>query len=164
MPRLRALPDKLRRLRRSFRESQARPDDCWALARLTPAEGRLYLRMDARDREHAVRVAQALLAACLEEDSPPSSELLAGAILHDCGKLVWPYRVWERVGAGLLPYRIAAWVPWMPAQVRAQHAEWGALLVRREGGRARVSELVAAHHHPAGDPEAAWIHRLDDLE
>ena len=160
MPRLRSLPDKLRRLRRSLRESQATPDDAWALARLTPAEGRLYLRMDARDREHAVRVAQALQAGF----SQASPELLAAALLHDCGKLVHPYRVWERVGAGLLPHRLARRLPWKPAQVRARHAEWGAALVREAGGRERVAALVAAHHHPAGDAEAAWIHRFDDLE
>ncbi|MDO4262743.1 MAG: HD domain-containing protein [Deinococcus sp.] len=160
MPRLRALPEKLRRLRRSLRESQAAPDDLWALARLTPAEGRVYLRMDARDREHAVRVAQALAAS----HSGASPELLAAALLHDCGKLVHPYRVWERVGAGLLPHPLARRLAWMPAQVRAHHAQWGAALVARAGGRVRVAALVAAHHSPAGDPEAAWLHRFDDLE
>lgn len=160
MPRLSALPDKLRRLRRSLRESQAHPDDLWALARLTAAEGQVYLGMDARDREHAVWVAQAL------ERSYPAAgpELLAAALLHDCGKQLHPYRVWERVSAGLLPHRLARRLPWQPARVRACHPEWGAALVRQAGGRARVAALVAAHHSPAGDAEAAWLHRFDDLE
>ncbi len=139
---------------------QAAPDDLWALARLTPAEGRLFLRMDARDREHALRVTQALLAGF----PAAGDELLAAALLHDSGKLRRPYRVWERVGAGLLPYPLARQVPWGPAQVRARHPEWGAALIREAGGRERVAELVAAHHRPAGDAEAAWLHRFDDLE
>ena len=58
---LAALPSKLRRLSRSLYAGQATPDDAWALSALTLSEGRVYLGMDARDREHAVRVARALL-------------------------------------------------------------------------------------------------------
>lgn len=141
-------------------EAQATPDDAWAFARLTCAEARVYAAMDARDREHAVRVAQALAAACPQA----GPELVAAALLHDCGKQRRPYRVWERVVAGLLPYHLAQRMPWPPAQVRAKHAEWGASLVRDAGGRERVAALIALHHMPAGDPEAALLHRFDDLE
>lgn len=160
MPRLRALPDKLRRLGRSLHAAQGKPDDTWALERLTDAEGRVYLAMDARDREHAVRVAQALAVAYPQA----TLELVAAALLHDCGKQRHPYQVWERVSAGLLPYRFASRLPWPPAQVRAKHPEWGAELVREAGGRERVAALVAIHHAPAGDTEAEWLHRFDDLE
>ena len=163
MSRLSHIPHTIRkvwRLGRSLHEGQARPDDLWAVSRLTPAEGRVFLQMDARDREHALRVAQALQAAQPEA----GDELLAAALLHDCGKLVWPYRVWERVGAGLLPVRNSAALSWPPAQVRAHHPQWGAALIRRAGGRARVAALVAVHHAPASDPEAALLHQFDGTE
>ncbi|GGQ99765.1 HD domain-containing protein [Deinococcus ruber] len=155
-----ALPAKLRRLARSLHAGQATPDDAWALAALTPSEGRVYLGMDARDREHAVRVAQALLT-----DHPQASgELLAASLLHDCGKSVRPYRVWERVAVGLVPGRVSRWVPLGALYVRGFHPELGAALLSGVGARTGVIELVRRHHRPGGDPDAALLHRYDNLE
>ena len=158
--RLLALPAKLRRLGRSLHAAQAAPDDAWALAQLTAGERRVYLSMDARDREHAVRVAQALLAG----QPGSAAELLAGALLHDCGKSVRPYRVWERVAAGLVPGRLARWLPFGALYVRAAHPQLGAALLSAVGARARVIELVDRHHQPGQDAGAALLHRYDNLE
>ena len=156
----RHLPGKVQRLARSVRHAQAKPDDTWALRLLTPAEARLYLGMDARDREHACRVTSALHAA--HPDASP--ELLAAGLLHDCGKSLRPYRVQERVLVGLVPNRVASWLPFGPLYVRAEHPALGAELLRRAGGRARVAELIGRHHRPAGDTEAALLHAFDELE
>ncbi|MGX5825808.1 hypothetical protein, partial [Salmonella enterica] len=80
------------------------------------------------------------------------------------GKSVRVYRVWERVLAGLVPRRLAPFVPLAFVRVRVRHPEIGADLVRKAGGRARVAELVERHHAPGGDREAALLHRYDDLE
>lgn len=160
LQKLRHLPGKLRRLSRSIRASQARPEDAWALGLLTPAEARLYLGMDARDREHACRVTRALLAA----HPQASPALRAAALLHDCGKSVRPYRVHERVLVGLVPGRLSRALPFGALYVRGAHPALGALLVRRIGGRARVAELIERHHTPGNDAEAALLHRFDDLE
>ena len=162
---LAGLPAKLRRLSRSLRAGQARPDDTWAAAHLTLGEWRVYLGMDPRDREHALRVTWGLLAAC-PAASPelPSPELLAAALLHDCGKQLRPYRVWERVAAGLVPGRLARHLPLGALWVRGQHPELGARLLRAAGARERVADLVSRHHAPGNDPEAALLHRYDDLE
>lgn len=172
MPTLAGLPAKFARLARSLHAAQARPDDAWALAQLTSGEAQVYRRMDPRDREHAVRVARALQA---HGPAPewPTPELLAAALLHDCGKSVRPYRVWERVGAGLVPGVLlrAALVARLPlrglpgaVRVRADHPALGAALLRAAGARPRVAALVAAHHRPGHDPEARLLHRYDDLE
>ena len=154
------LPGKLRRLKRSVREDQARPADAWALEMLTPPEARLYLGMDARDREHACRVARALISA-----HPGSSpELRAAALLHDCGKSLRPYRVQERVLVGLIPGRVSGYLPFGALYVRGHHPAIGATLLRRLGGRARVAELIERHHLPVNDPEAALLHEFDELE
>jgi putative nucleotidyltransferase with HDIG domain len=157
---LRNLPGKVQRLARSVRPDQARPDDTWALSILNVGEARLYLGMDARDREHACRVTGALLAA--HPGASPS--LLAAALLHDCGKSLRPYRVQERVLVGLVPNRLARWLPFGPLYVRAEHPALGAELVRRMGGRARVAELIGRHHQPGQDAEAELIHAFDELE
>ncbi|WP_293913997.1 HD domain-containing protein [Deinococcus sp.] len=156
----RRLPGKVQRLSRSVRHTQAAPDDTWALTLLTPAEARLYLDMDARDREHACRVTGALYAA--HPDASPN--LLAAGLLHDCGKSLRPYRVQERVLSGLVPGRLARWLPFGPLYIRAEHPALGAELVRRAGGRARVAELIGRHHRPEGDAEAALLHAFDELE
>ncbi|KQR27744.1 HD domain-containing protein [Deinococcus sp. Leaf326] len=152
---------KLRRLARSVREADAFPDDRWATSLLTPAEARVYLGMDARDREHACRVTRHLL-----RDHPQAgAELVAAALLHDSGKSVRPYRVWERVLAGLVPQRLAVLLPPLGALgVRAAHPELGAQLLAHAGGRPRVAQLVARHHASVGDPEAALLHHYDELE
>jgi hypothetical protein len=89
---------KINRLFRALSPAQARPDDVWAAKQLPVNELGIYQRMDPRDREHAVRVAQKLL----ELHPEARSEVVRAAILHDCGKLVRPYNVLERVIVGLI--------------------------------------------------------------
>ncbi|ASN80321.1 HD domain-containing protein [Deinococcus ficus] len=155
------LVGKVRRFLRSFRESDAHPDDTWARQFLTPAETLIYNGMDARDREHACRVTQHLL-----RDHPDvDQEVLAATLLHDCGKSVRTYYVFERVFVGLLPYRLTRLLPPRGALgIRANHPELGAKLLAHAGARPRVARLVARHHAPIGDPDAMLIHRYDDLE
>ena len=152
---------KIRRLLRSVRADQAHPDDSWAAARLQPAEWLVYAAMDPRDREHACRVTQALL-----RDHPHAHpEVVAAALLHDCGKSLRPYRVGERVLVGLIPNRLARVRPPLGALgIRAHHPELGARLLAHAGARPHVARLVARHHHPGGDPDAMLLHEYDDRE
>ncbi|WP_027482535.1 HD domain-containing protein, partial [Deinococcus pimensis] len=151
LPRL--LLGRALRLARSLDARQARPDDAWAAARLTPGERGVYLRMDPRDREHAVRVARHLLG-----DHPGASpELVAAALLHDAGKSVRRYRVVERVLVGLVPERLCRVLPGGALRVRARHPEIGARLLREAGARGRVADLVERHHAWGGDAEAALL-------
>ncbi|MVN85328.1 HD domain-containing protein [Deinococcus sp. HMF7620] len=152
---------KFSRLWRSMSPEDAQPDDDWAAALLTPAEARVYRSMDPRDREHACRVARHL-----RRDHPDAGpELLAAALLHDCGKSLRPYWLWERVLVGLVPNRLARVLPPVGALgIRAHHPELGARLLAHAGARPRVARLVARHHHPGGDPEATLLHVYDDQE
>ncbi|GGJ71499.1 HD domain-containing protein [Deinococcus aquiradiocola] len=160
LARLQHVGAKVTRLARSVSVSQARPDDTWAARHLTPGETRVYLGMDPRDREHAVRVAQAILNA----EGRASPDLLAAALLHDCGKQVRPYRVWERVGAGLIPGPLCRLLPLGPLWVRGEHPDLGARLLRAAGARPRVVDLVRRHHTPGPDPDAVLLHRYDNIE
>ncbi|MPY66037.1 HDIG domain-containing protein [Deinococcus sp. SDU3-2] len=151
---------KAGRLARSLSPRLASPRDAWATAHLTPAEARVFLGMDPRDREHACRVTRHLLRD--HPAAPP--EVVAAALLHDCGKSIRPYRVVERVLVGLVPNRLARLLPFGALSVRAYHPELGAELLARAGARPRVARLVARHHHAGTDPEAALLHHYDDLE
>ncbi len=171
---------KLRRLGQSLDEAQARPDDLWALAHLSPAEGRVYLSLDARDRAHACRVAQALLRPYPDRGSGyreseyedngykdsdyKDNELLAAALLHDCGKAARRYRVHERVLAGLVPHWAMPYLSFGAVQVRLHHPEYGAQMVREAGGREAVAALIAQHHHPGDNVRAQRLHQLDEME
>ena len=157
---VRSYGGKVARLMRSLFAAQARPEDAWAVSCLTSPEARVYLGMDPRDREHACRVARHLRRA----HPHAAPEVVAAALLHDCGKSVRPYRVLERVLVGLVPYRVSRLLPVGPLAVRAHHPELGAELLARAGARPRVVRLVARHHRPGEDPDAALLHRYDDLE
>lgn len=123
--------------------------------------------MDPRDREHGVRVAQKLL----ELHPKASSQVIRAALLHDCGKLVRPYNVFERVLVGLIaPEGVrrqsasSSFRAKTAMNVRNNHPQIGAKLILEAGGDSRVAELVRIHHAPNNDAEASWIHQIDDLE
>jgi hypothetical protein len=159
---------RLYRLARALLPRLARPDDDWAQVLLSKAEFAVYLKMDARDREHAVRVTQKLL------DLYPDSSLILqrATLLHDCGKSVRPYNVIERVLVGLFyevqhadaqaldfkDRRLSA------IEVKKYHPQIGSSLIQTAGGDARVAEIVARHHAPGSDVDAQRVHEVDELE
>ncbi len=161
---------RLNRLLRAIHPVLARPDDAWAAARLPPLEFGVYIRMDVRDREHAVRVAQKLL-----ELHPIASDVLVrAALLHDCGKLLRPYIWLERIAVGLVqrpmktPIRLEGLLHrrYSALEIRLLHPLIGAALIRQAGGFDRVAEIVERHHNPRvyGDADAVIIHDVDELE
>ncbi|GEM48036.1 HD domain-containing protein [Deinococcus cellulosilyticus] len=151
---------KLKRLARSITPDQATPEDHWASRVLTPEEFSVYIQMDPRDREHGTRVARTLQADHPEADV----ELIAAAILHDCGKSIRPYSVVERVMVGLVPYRFSKYIQTEGVKVRFSHPELGAEMLTTAGARRNVAELVRLHHHPEANPRAALLYQYDHLE
>ena len=163
---------RLNRLLRAIHPALARPDDAWAAQKLPQTEYSVYVRMDARDREHAVRVAQKLL-----EVHPNASDILVrAALLHDCGKMLRRYIWLERIAVGLAQRPIAAsssplredWSThnYSALEIRLLHPLLGAALVRLARGDARVAEIVQRHHNPRvfNDADAMAIHDVDELE
>jgi hypothetical protein len=131
-------------------------DDGWALQHLEPGERPLYLAMDPRDRLHAQLVARTLLA----QYPQLPAYVLRAALLHDCGKAVRPYRMWERVLVPLLRWRVPAWPlragSYGAWQVYWHHPDYAA----RQIADPRVAALVLEHHHP----QTEWgrrLHRVD---
>lgn len=170
MLRSKSLGGRLNRLLRAAHPVFARPDDAWARGRLTDEEFVVYSSMDPRDREHAVRVAGRLIA--LHPASSP--ELIAAALLHDCGKQLRPYVWLERIMAGLVERPASpALEPlpenwrtrrYTPLEIRLLHPQLGAALIRAANGRECVARIVELHHAPNLDDEARIIHDVDELE
>lgn len=157
------------RLARALSPKFAHPDDQLAKNILSAAEFAVFLRMDTRDREHAIRVTKKLIVLY-----PASSLILQrAALLHDCGKLVRPYRVIERVLVGIFysvplsglnNLEIPDFSVITAEQVKKYHPQIGARLILEAGGDARVAEIVGKHHNPGNDLEAQRIHEVDELE
>lgn len=140
----------------------ARPDDAFAAGLLPRPEYDLYRRMDVRDRAHACAVTRRLNQ--LYPDAPPA--LHRAALLHDVGKTGPRYGPLLRILVVLYtPRRIAAQPrlyglrgAW---QLKRHHDRYGAVLILEAGGDPRVAELVARHHEPGGDAEAARLKEAD---
>jgi HD domain len=157
------------RLARALSPEFAHPDDVWARSVLSKAEFGVYVKMDARDREHAVRVTKRLLGKY-----PHSSLILQRAtLLHDCGKSVRPYNVFERVLVGLFvrvdgssKARVtnSEQQAFSAIEVKKHHPQIGSNLILAAGGEARVAEIVAKHHNPGSDLDAQKVHEVDELE
>ncbi len=138
-------------------------DDAFSQNILSPQEYKLYKKMDVRDRHHARLVAEAVQARAPDA----SAALLRAALLHDVGKSGAPYRAWERV----LVHLYAPDVPAAPRltgtkgmwQRHRHHALYGAEMIRGAGGDERVAEIVARHHQPEGDLEAALLKEVDEM-
>jgi hypothetical protein len=138
------------------------PDDAFARGRLPPVELKLFLGMEAPDRDHAVRVTKALL-----RERPDAPDMLVRtALLHDVGKSGAPFVVWQRVAAHL----VRGVPPAEPRltglagvrQRRRHHPLYGADLVRRAGGCEEVARLIERHHERSDDPDLALLRAYDD--
>lgn len=121
---------------------------------LSPAEKSLFEQYSTNDQNHAIRVVKLVLAepqSCLE--------LQKAALLHDVGKVkVGRLSVIDRSVAvalkRLLPKRSKKWGIinlnqasrfQIPSIVRAQHADWGADMVKAAGGDELTVCLIRRH-------------------
>ncbi len=144
---------KVVHLVRRFRE-MGRPvtgeaqDTAFASAVLTADELELWMRMDPRDRRHAVDVTHRFVAAC------PAAvrEEIAGALLHDVGK--------SEVSMGRLARSFATVLAVTPAMRRYRdHERIGAEMLRTIGAHPRTVELVAG---TATDVKANALRAADE--
>ncbi len=147
---------RLNRLYKAFVPTGAEPDDAWALAELSIEEAHLYKAMDARDREHAVRVAKRLL----EHYPDAPSFAVRAALLHDSGKALRPYRPLERILTGLIRLEVPI-EPlekgWLGAwQIRRHHPEYAAMRILEP----QVAQIVREHHQP----QSLWARRLHEVD
>lgn len=123
---------------------------------LTPAQLDLFAGMQAGEQAHALQVLHKLL-----DQGETHPDLLAAALLHDCGKQLVPLnpleRAWVVVVKKLLPAQAEAWgqverqdlthLPiWQRSLVVAeQHPLWGAELAQQAGASPLLQALIRRH-------------------
>lgn len=123
-------------------------DAAFAAAVLRPDELALWMRMDPRDRRHAVAVTKRFVGAC------PGAvrEEVAGALMHDIGK--------SQVSMGRVARSVATIVALTPAMRRYRdHERIGAEMLHGIRSHPRTIELVAGK---AFDATADALRAADD--
>lgn len=173
----------LYRVRQFWQALDAQPDPDQlrkANALLTPAQLTLFVGMQPSEQAHALKVLYKLL-----DQGENHPDLLAAALLHDCGKQRSPLnpleRSWVVLIRKLFPGRAAAWGRadlrstgelrgwrrWMA--VAEQHPAWGAEMARQAGATPLLQALIRRHQEPIGEShpdnlEDELLHRLQVVD
>ena len=117
--------------------------------------------METRDRRHALEVAGRITAEGIDD-----RDLLAAALLHDCGKGAVP--VWLRIAKVLSPRlvalsAVASSAGWRGAAYRLiHHSEIGARKAEAAGVSPAVVRLIAGTVRPEEAHRLALLQAADD--
>ncbi|MEO1059047.1 MAG: HD domain-containing protein [Actinomycetota bacterium] len=120
-------------------------DEMWADQHLSAAERRLWVQLDNRDRRHSAAVARRFAA----RRPDATTAQIAGALLHDVGKIECRLGTLQRVAAtvvGPITPRFRAYY---------DHEAIGAALARDAGSDPATVELIAGHGDAYPDLEAS---------
>lgn len=135
-----------RRFVRSLSTKPPRPEDeAWAAAQLLPGEQALWGRMSNPDRRHSIEVARRFAAIRPEATRAE----LAGALLHDCGKVEAKLGTFGRVVATLVGPRTATF------RIYHDHEQIGAELARAAGSEPETVALIEGRGPAVADLLAA---------
>jgi hypothetical protein len=131
-------------------------DEEWAIGQLLPAEQQLWVQMSASDRTHAVMVARRFLSARPEATRAE----MAGALLHDVGKIRCDLGTTARVVATVLPPRLLPRVSVCGAlrdrcEAYRDHERIGIDLLTHSGSEVETIDLLRGHGAAACDLQRA---------
>ena len=107
--------------------------EAWVAERLLPGEQALWDRMSNQDRRHSALVGQRFAAM----DPAAPRELIAGALLHDVGKIECGLGTFSRVAATVIGPRGTRFTAYH------DHEEIGARMAAEAGSDAATVELIA---------------------
>jgi hypothetical protein len=150
-----------------------------AISLLTPAQMALFRGLQLGEQAHALSVLSRLL---MQGENHP--DLLAAALLHDCGKQLNPInpleRAWIVIAQKLFPARAREWgkvergtLHRLPAWRRSlavaeQHPAWGAEMVRQAGASILLQSLIRRHQEHLNnrcvDLEDELLHKLQVVD
>jgi hypothetical protein len=127
---------------------------------LTPPQLALFRQLQPSEQWHAFTVLQKLKS--YRQNNP---DLLAAALLHDIGKILYPLKSWERalivVMRRVAPRRVQRWGQETPQGlsrpfvVACHHAEWGADLAERAGASKLTVKLIRHHEDTVMESSAS---------
>ena len=117
----------------SIRRHEPDPaEEAWAESNLLPGEVELWRRMSVLDRVHSAKVARRFVAA-----RPAATRAeIAGALLHDVGKVVSQLGTWERVVASVIGPRTERF------RAYHDHEHLGAVLAEAAGSDPATVDLI----------------------
>lgn len=108
-------------------------DEVWAESHLLPGEVRLWRRLSNVDRKHSTKVARRFVSA-----RPDASRAeIAGALLHDVGKIECGLGTFGRVAASVIGPR------WRRAELYHDHERIGSELAAGAGSDPATVDLIA---------------------
>ena len=107
-------------------------EEVWAESNLLAGEIALWRRMSNQDRRHSAKVARRFVAA--RPDAGRAE--IAGALLHDVGKIECGLGTWARVLASIIGPRTERF------RVYHDHEHIGALLARSAGSEPATVDLI----------------------
>ena len=108
-------------------------DDAWAESHLLAGEVALWRRMPGIDRNHSIKVTRRFIAA-----RPDASRAeIAGALLHDVGKIDSGLGVWGRTAATIVGGRTERFRAYL------DHERIGSELAEQAGSEPVTVELIA---------------------
>lgn len=126
----------------------------------------LFKQMKRSEQLHSLNVLRHL--------GNPIHDVAVAALLHDCGKILYPLAIWQKsiavITRKIAPNRYMQWSKkspkhwWYRAFVVAEHhPQWGADLVSQTGASAQTIWLIA-HHADKSCPLHAYGNALRDLQ
>jgi hypothetical protein len=135
---------------RFFGSLSSRPPEAaeeqWAASQLLPGERELWRRMSNQDRRHSATVARRFAAA-----RPQATRAeIAGALLHDVGKIECGLGTWGRVAATVFGRRGHRFT------LYHDHEQIGADLAAAAGSEPETVDLIAER-----GPAFATLHACD---
>lgn len=131
----------------------------------------LFKRMKRSEQLHSLNVLRHL--------GNPTHDVAVAALLHDCGKILYPLAIWQKSLAVIIrkiaPAHYHRWSRkspdhwwYRPFVVAENHPQWGADLVSQTGASVQTVWLIAHHAdkrcvlHPYGNA-LRDLQRADDV-
>jgi len=136
---------------------------------LSPSQIVIFCRMQPSEQIHAYQMLEKLITA-----GQMDPNLLAAALLHDVGKILYPLSLLDRVvivlGKRFFQRRARRWSEGTPSRLRrpfvvaAHHPSWGADLAEQAGVSSRTVDLIRHHQDilSIDDPLLAALQAVDD--
>ncbi|RNC28996.1 MAG: hypothetical protein AWM53_00916 [Candidatus Dichloromethanomonas elyunquensis] len=146
----------------------------WLNSILTPAERILFYRQTLTEQKHALDVAKDIEKQKKfiygKFGEVQYSNLLHASLLHDCGKSLFKFRLWQRVIIVLIGNLPLKWQNNLIKQrhiirktmlINRQHPAWGGHLAAKAGVNEDILTLIRNHHKPANSMERI-LHKADN--
>ncbi|MBI4884554.1 MAG: hypothetical protein HY826_10940 [Actinobacteria bacterium] len=127
------------------RRAPSAADVAWVAAHLLPGEARLWQQLPVQDRRHSILVARrfnGLVATATRAE-------IAGALLHDVGKLVSSLGTFGRVAATVIGARTKRFREYH------DHEQLGVAMLRSVGSEQATLDLIEGKGRAAGALRAA---------